>query len=45
METPKKEPSEDEVLAAILKVKSTADMPRPGPTKSKAAKDKTKLIK
>lgn len=35
MEKPKKEIPEDEVLAALLKVKPTADMPRPGPTKSK----------
>jgi hypothetical protein len=38
MEKPKKEIPEDEVLAAILKVKPTADMPRPG----KAGKPKTK---
>jgi hypothetical protein len=42
MEKPKKEIPEDEVLAAILKVKPTADMPRPGPTKSKAVKNKEK---
>jgi hypothetical protein len=42
MEKPKKEIPEDEVLAAILKVKPTADMPRPGPTKSKIAKSEGK---
>ncbi len=35
MEKPKKEISEDDVLAAILKVKPTEDMPRPGPSKRK----------
>jgi hypothetical protein len=44
MEKPKKEPSEEEVLAALLKVKPTADMPRPGPTK-KATKAEGKPTK
>jgi hypothetical protein len=35
MEKPKKEISEDDVLAAILKVKPTEDMPRPGTQPSK----------
>jgi hypothetical protein len=35
MEKPKKEIPEDEVLAALLKVKPTADMPRAGPQRSK----------
>jgi hypothetical protein len=35
LQKPKKEISEDDVLAAILKVKPTADMPRPGAQPSK----------
>ncbi len=35
MEKPKKETTEDDVLAAILKVKPTEDMPRPGAQPSK----------
>jgi hypothetical protein len=47
MEKPKKEIPEDEILAAILKVKPTADMPRPGAqvSKSKASKQKGKPSK
>lgn len=44
MEKPKKEISEDDVLAAILKVKPTEDMPKPGaqPSKRKPAKAEEK---
>jgi hypothetical protein len=44
MEKPKKEITEDDVLAAILKVKPTADMPKPGaqPSKRKTAKAEEK---
>lgn len=47
MENPKKEISEDDVLAAILKVKPTEDMPKPGtqPSKRKAAKTEEKPAK
>ena len=40
MDKPKKEPSENDVLAVLLKVKPTADMPKSGahPTKGKASK-------
>jgi hypothetical protein len=40
MKKTKIEIPEDDVLAALLKVKPTADMPRPGPSKSKATKRK-----
>jgi len=40
MEKPKKEISEDVVLAAILKVKPTPDMPKSKPRKQKADKSK-----
>jgi hypothetical protein len=45
MEKKGKEIPEDEVLAALLKVKPTADMPRPGPSKSKAVKEGGKSSK
>ena len=45
MEKPKNEIPEDEVLAAFLKVKPTADMPRPGSTKRKTAKGEGKPTK
>jgi hypothetical protein len=45
MEKPKKEISEDNVLAAILKVKPTEDMPRPKPPKQKPAKSAEKPSK
>jgi hypothetical protein len=35
LEKPRKELSEDDVLAAIFKVKPTEDMPRPGAQPSK----------
>lgn len=35
MEKFEKEIQEDDVLAALLKVKPTVDMPRPGPQRSK----------
>jgi hypothetical protein len=41
----KKEISEDDVLAAILKVKPTEDMPRPKPPKRKPAKSEGKPTK
>jgi hypothetical protein len=47
MEKPKKEAPEDKVLAALLKVKLTDDMPRPcaNPTKGKTSKRKGKPTK
>jgi len=45
MEKPKKEIPEDEILAALLKVKPTADMPRRKPSKTKAAKEDEKRTK
>jgi hypothetical protein len=42
MENRKEKIKEDDVLAALLKVKPTTDMPRPGATKSKAIKKETK---
>ncbi len=47
MTTLKKQPSEEDVLAAILKVKPTKDMPRPGaqPSKKKAKKPEEKPSK
>ncbi len=45
MEKPKKEIKEDDVLAALLKVKPTSAMPRPGPAKSKTVKNKGQLKK
>lgn len=46
MET-KKKPTEDDLLAALLKVKPTPEMPRPGdrPSKSKDTKNKGKSSK
>jgi hypothetical protein len=43
----KKEITEDDVLAALLKVKPTKEMPRPGaqPSKSKAKKPEEKPSK
>ncbi len=40
MEKPKKEISGNDVLAAILKVKPTDDMPRPKPSKKKKSEEK-----
>jgi hypothetical protein len=47
MKKPEKENPEDDVLAAILKVKPTADMPRPGaqPSKHKGGKKEEKPTK
>lgn len=45
MEKPKKPISEDDVLAAILKVKPTEDMPRPKPSKRKKEKPEEKPSK
>ncbi|MGA8573529.1 MAG: hypothetical protein ACLP7A_02320 [Desulfobaccales bacterium] len=44
MEKSKKEVTEDDVLAAIFKIKPTEDMPRPGaqPSKRKTAKTEEK---
>ena len=40
MEKPKKEVSEDDVLAAIINVKRTEDMPRPKTSKRNVEKEK-----
>ena len=44
---PEKQPKEDAVLAALLKVKPTADMPKPGahPPKRKNRKKEKKPTK
>lgn len=42
MKKPEKKIKEADIVAAFFKVKPTADMPRPGPTKSKATKNKAK---
>jgi len=45
MQKPKKEITEDDVLAAILKVKPSKDMPRPKASKRKATKAEEKSPK